>query len=233
MAAQQECEHHKGRQFMLFCIKCTRPLCATCVVGFKCPATQSQHHEFIEVENMPAFLRKQLDSIQLQLSSEQSDLQKHAKCFSNEEESRDVDFNGQVERVLQSRDEALQVLQQLQTAIRSATTSAIASVLRAGVESGERKHNMGDVFARSLACRQQSCIVRRLRNLDDASLLKELAFVRNLIRCAAPTAASPPSPSPSPAKKLRTNSEQVRRESGICWKILVKKLFYRKKHTLC
>ena len=218
MAAQQECEHHKGRQFVLFCTQCTRPLCPSCVVGFECPATPSQQHEFSEVEKLPAFLRMKLETIQSQLSSEQSDLQKHATCFANAEESRDADFNGQVERVLQSRDEALQVIQQLKTAIRAASASAIVSVLRAGIESGER----GDLHARALACRQQSCIVRRLRNLDDTSLLKELAFVRNLIRCAAPTAASPTSPAPSPAKKLRTNSEQVRRESGIWRKILVK-----------
>ena len=200
MAAQQECEYHKRRQVVLFCIKCTRPLCATCVVGFKCPATQSQQHEFIEVENIPAFLRNQLDSIQLQLSSEQSDLQKCAKCFSHEEESRNVDLSSQVDRVLQSRDEALQVLQQLQTAIRAATTSAVASVLRAGVESDGGNQNEEDVHARSLACRQQSCTVSRLRNLDDASLLKELAFVRNLIRCSAPNPTSPPSPAPAPAE---------------------------------
>ena len=200
MAANQECEQHQGRQVVLFCIKCIRHLCAACVVGFKCPATLSQHHEFMEVDSVPVCLRNQLDIIQQQLSSEQSALQKHANCFASEEESKDVDFNSQVERVLQSRDEASQVLQQLQAAILAAATSATVSVLRAGIESDDKKQNVEDVHARAAACRQQSNTVARLRNLDDSSLLKEIAFVRNLIRCAAPTAASTPSPALAPVE---------------------------------
>ena len=200
MAAQQECEQHQGRQVVLFCIKCIRHLCPTCVVGYKCPATQSQHHEFIEVDSVPVCLRNQLDSIQAQLSSEQSALLDRAHSVASEVARRDVELLAEVDHVVQSRDEALQVLQQLQTAIRAGTASAIASVLRAGVESDGSKQIVEDVHARALACRQQSCIVRRLLTLDEAALLKDRAFVRNLIRCAAPTAASPTSLAPSPAE---------------------------------
>ena len=200
MATQRECPQHAQNQLILFCGKCIRPLCLACLIQHPgCPVAENHPHDLSQLENMPAFLRNQLDSIQVQLKCEQNALLDRAKSFSNEAQSREAEFNTHVERVLQSRDEALQILQQLQTAIRAAATSAIASVLRAGVESDGGKQNVEDVHVRSLACRQQRNTIARLRNMNDASLVKEVAFVRNLIRCAEPTAPNTTPPAPSPA----------------------------------
>ena len=198
MAVQQECPRHAGRQLMLFCGKCIRSYCPTCIIQQPLCPISSHAHEFIELEGVTSFLRSQLKSIETQLRCEQSALLAHVKNFDGESEHRDEEFNGQVERVLQSRDEALQVLQQLQTAIRAAAVSAIANVLRAGVESDGRKQNVEDMHVRSLACMQQSRTITRLNNMNDASLLKEMAFVRNLIRCTEPTPTSTAPPAPAP-----------------------------------
>ena len=201
MAAQRECAQHPGRPLMLFCGKCIHSFCLSCIIQQPlCHIATSQAHELMEVENMPAFLRNQLDSIQAQLRCEQSALLERANSVAGEAESREKELNMQVERVLQCRDEALQVIQQLQTAILAAATSAIASVLRAGIESDSGKQNVEDVHARALACRQQSRAIARLHNMNDSALLNEMAFVRNLIRCAAPDEASTTAPVPSSAE---------------------------------
>ena len=198
MAAQRECLQHPGRPLMLFCGKCLRPVCPSCLIQqAACPVAATQQHEFTELENMPVCLRNQLDSIQVLLCCEQNVLLDRAKSFASDAERREDEFSSQVERVLQNRDEALQVIQQLQTSIRAAAASAIASVLRAGVESDGGKQNVEDVHARALACRQQSNTITRLLNLDDASLLNEIEFVRNLVRCTEPPAASSNPPAPS------------------------------------
>ena len=207
MAAQRDCPQHAGRPLILFCGKCIRPVCTACLIQQPgCPVAAHHPHEFSDLENVPAFLRNQLDSIQSQLNREQNAVLERAKSFANEAEKREDNFNSQVARVLQCTDEALQVLQQLQAAIRAAATSTIANVLRAGVESDGRKQQLEDMHARELACLQQSCTIARLRNLDDSSLLKEIEFVRNLIRCAEPTAASTPHPAPSPAEPVQVLS---------------------------
>ena len=141
------------------------------------------------------------------MSSEKSALLDRAHSVASEVARRDVELLAEVDHVVQSRDEALQVLQQLQTAIQAGTTSAIASVLRAGVESDGRKQNVEDAHARALACRQLSCMIAGLRNLDDASLLKEIAFVRNLIRSTELMSATV-APSVLPAPSMPAQGRQ-------------------------
>ena len=195
MATNQICEQHKGNRVVICCVKCVRMLCPTCLSQQPlCRMTSTQAHEFTELEKVPACLRNQLDSIQEKLHREQSALLEQVKSFASETERKDEALNSEVARVVQNTDEAIQTLQQLQTAIRAATPSAIASVLRAAVASSASMQNVEDVPARALACRQLSGSIAGLRNLDDASLLMQIAYVRNLVRFTEPVAASPAAP---------------------------------------
>ena len=203
---------------MVFCVKCVRLLCPTCLSqqpGCPAAARELHPHEFAELEKVPALLRSHLDSIQTQLSREQNSLLERVQCFASEQACKEEEFHTDVSRVVRCMEEALHTLQQLQTAIRAAAASAIASVLRAGVESNTSQQRVEDVHARALASRQMSGSVSELRNLDDASLLMRMPFVRNLVRCTEPVAAtSPPPPSPSePA--LASHALHAKQESAI------------------
>ena len=190
---------------MIFCVKCVRQLCTTCLVDQSCQVgSASEGHTFIELKNVPAWLRNQLDSIQGMLGGEQSALLDAATRSACEMERKDEDLRAAVERTVQRMQEALKMLVQLQRTISAAAASEIARVLRAGVESNASKQRAEDVQARVLACRQLSSSVAALRKMDDTNLEQpiNIEFVRNLVRstftCTTPT-PTPISTKPAPA----------------------------------
>ena len=184
---------------MIFCVKCVRQLCTTCLVDQSCQVgAASEGHTFIELKNVPAWLRNQLDSIQGMLGGEQSALLDAATKSASELERKDEDLHAAVERTVQRMQDALQMLVQLQRTISAAAASEIARVLRAGVESNASKQRAEDVQARVLACRQLSSSVAALRKMDDTNLAQSIniEFVRNLVRCSCtePVPAGTPIP---------------------------------------
>ena len=227
------CSEHGGASMVVFCVKCVRHLCPACLVEQPsckfgaASASSSEAHSFTKLEDAPGALRAQLDSMQAQLRREQNSLLDDASRLARDMQGCDEHVHADVDRVVHRMQEAIETLEQLQRAIGAAAPSAIASMLRAaaaapaGVESLTSTERVEDVNARALACRQLSRTVVSLRDLDDASLLAQIPFLRSLFRCAQPVAASTrtppgPSPSPSPAKRVRMSDEQIPHESGMC-----------------
>ena len=192
---------------VVFCAKCVRQLCPVCLVeqpSCKLGAAAYEAHAFTKLDDAPGWLRAQLDSMQAQLRREQNSLLDDASRLARDMQGCDEQLHANVARVVHSMQEAIETLEQLQSAIRAAAASAIASLLRpaapapADLESVTITQRVEDLNARAIACRQLSRAVRSLLNLDDSSLLTKIPFLRNLVRCTQPVAASTPSlPAPS------------------------------------
>ena len=123
MATQHACSLHGGQQAMIFCRRCFRTLCPECLEKqATCERAGSQPHDYLELRQVPNYLRDQLGAIQAGLRREQTALREQERNCTQQVATIDTELSTRVAKVTDSADERLQVLDRLRAFIRANTT---------------------------------------------------------------------------------------------------------------